>query len=267
MQDVDWDGLRVFQAVARAGSFAGAGQALGMHETTIARAVRRLERQMGQILWRGPEAGVTPEGAVLCAHVNVMADHAVMAQAAVSGRAAPRGAVRLTAVPWVIEAAVVPSWQRVRPRLPDVTLSLIGAHDSLNLLHGEADIALRLARPEVQGDVVVRKLGYVRFVVAGEGDWIGYVPEMAHLPQARWTSEMEGPIGLRVSDQGAVTTAIAAGLGRGWLPTCLATDPDPGFAARARPLWCLTHPRTRHAPAVRAVCDDVLALVAATLCD
>ena len=267
MQDVEWDSLRAFCAVAKAGSFAGAAAQLGRHETTIARQIRALEGQVGHVLWRGPDAGITDEGAVVLRHAEVMAQEAAVMQATLRGRDTPAGHVRLTAVPWVIEAGLIPHVPAWREKVPNVTLSVLGEHDSLSLLHGEADIALRLARPEGEGDVIMRKLGDVPFVVEdGGADWVGYVPEMAHVPQAQWSEDAGGTISLRLSDQAAVTRAVQAGLGRGWVPRCLARCVDPNFEPRSRPLWCLTHPRTRHAPAVRAVCDQLLPLVVRTLC-
>ncbi len=263
MQDISWDDLRVFAAVVETGSFAAAARVLGQHETTVARNVHRLEDRMGQILWRGPEAGVTAEGAVVAEHAAAMAGQAAQARAAMGGQGTLRGAVRLTSVPWLIEAAllpVLPGWQSERPA---IAMSATGGHDSVNLLHGEADIALRLARPETGGDVIARKLCDVPFVVAGDGpEWIGYVPEMQHLPQAQWTQDDGLPVGLRLSDQMAVCAAVRAGLGRAWVPRCLGLSPA-GPEVRTRPLWCLTHPRTRHAPALRAVVETLLPLVVA----
>jgi DNA-binding transcriptional LysR family regulator len=267
MQGADWQDLRVLLAVAQAGSFARAATALGVHETTVARQIRRLERTLRQVLWRGPDAGLTDEGAALVKHAATMADAAAMGQAEVAGAGTPRGAVLLTAVPWVVEAAILPAWAAWRSHAPGTSLSVSSRHDSLNLLQGEADIALRFARPEEDSDIVIRKLGDVPFVVTGQGpDWVGYVPEMAHLPQAGWTQEDGNAIIMRLSDQAAVTRAVASGLGRAWVPACVTDAPDPGFGPRTRPLWCLTHPSTRNAPAVRALCDDFLPLVTRTLC-
>ncbi|WP_415403177.1 LysR family transcriptional regulator [Tateyamaria sp. SN3-11] len=267
MQDLDWDDMRVFHGVAEAGSFARAATALGQHETTVARHVRRLEQRLGHILWRGPEAGVTDEGAALLLHARRMADAAAHAQAELGGRISPQGNVRVTAVPWVVGAGLLPELPVWSQTTPEITLSLLSAHDSLDVLRGDADIALRLARPDAHADVIVRKLCEVPFVVDGTAEpWIGYVPEMAHLPQAQWTDEAADRVSLRLSDQDAVTFAVHLGLGRAWVPHCMARTPDPAFGTRSRALWCLTHPRTRHAPAVRAVCDTLLPLVVRRLC-
>ncbi|MFL4471422.1 LysR family transcriptional regulator [Tateyamaria armeniaca] len=265
MQNQNWDDLRMFHAVAKAGSFAGAAQALDQHETTIARRMRRLEAETGHVLWRGLNAGLTEEGATLLRYVSDMMDAAAQASAALEQPHGPRGQVRLTVVPWLVEAAIIPLWAQWRDQVPDLSLSVLGRHDSLSLMHGEADIALRFARPEAHGDVVIRKLCDVPFVLAGQGPhWVGYVPEMAHLPQAGWGSDAPAT---RLSDQGAVVAAVRAGLGQAWVPRCLSgplTQND--TAPRTRPLWVLTHPRTGKSAGVAAITRGFLPLVVRHLC-
>jgi len=265
MQDVDWDDLRVFRAVADAGSFARAARASGQHETTIARRMRRLERHIGHVLWRGPDAGLTDEGVTLLRHVAAMSEAAGEAHAALDANSGPQGQVCLTAVPWLVEAAILPLWATWRAAAPHLSLSVLGRHDSLSLMHGEADIALRFARPDVHGDVMIRKLCDVPFVLAGQGpDWIGYVPEMAHLPQAAWGDDAPH---LRLSDQAAVTRAVHLGLGQAWVPRCAAGATARADATpRSRPLWVLTHPRSRKNRRIATLTRDFLPIVVRHLC-
>ncbi|MEL6102243.1 MAG: LysR family transcriptional regulator [Pseudomonadota bacterium] len=268
MQDLGWDDMRILHAVARAGSFAKAAEVTGQHETTIARRIRRLERASGHVLWRGPGGGLTEEGRAILAHIEAMQAEATSASRVLSGESAPAGAVRITAVPWLVDAALLPGVGSWRASAPNVRITVIADQANLSLRHGEADIALRLGRPEAEGEVIARKLCDVPFVVAGQGDWVGYVPDMAHLPQAQWTEEGDAALALRVSDINSAHTAVRLGLGRAWLPLCLASDLPVGpDAPRSRPLWCALHPRGRHAPAVRAVVDDLLPLVIRQLQD
>ena len=265
MQDVDWDDLRIFRAVAQAGSFSGAAQALGQHETTIARRIRRLEQVLDHVLWHGPDAGLSDAGAQVLRHVTNMAEAAAQIPVALDGPTGLRGTICLTCVPWLVESALLPIWGHWRQAVPDVTLTVLGRHDSLNLMQGEADIALRFARPDTHGDIVIKKLCEVPFVLAGQGpERIGYVPEMAHLPQAQWSAETPT---LRLSDQAAVIRAVHAGLGQAWVPRCVAHGLAQSDAApRTRPLWLLTHPRARKRAAVDALVQSFLPLVVRHLC-
>ncbi|GGX47042.1 LysR family transcriptional regulator [Tateyamaria omphalii] len=262
MQDWDWGDLRTFQAVARAGSFARAAHATGQHETTIARRVRRLEQVTGHVLWRGSEAGVTGEGDLLLSHIDRMQAEAAAAANALSGRGWPTGSVAITAVPWIIQTAVLPVVGGWPETSPNIRLSLLSDHSNLRLMHGEADIALRMAQPRDEGEAVARKICDVPFAVAGRGDWVGYVDEVAHLPQAQWTEAEAGAVGLRISDIDAAHAAVRQGLGKAWLPMCMTKGlPLTQAKPRSRPLWYMLHPRSRHAPAIRSVVEDVLPLV------
>ncbi|WP_299772436.1 LysR family transcriptional regulator [uncultured Tateyamaria sp.] len=262
MQDWDWDDLRTLQAVARAGSFAKAADEMGRHETTVARRVRRLEQVTGHILWRGADAGSTAEGTLLLSHIDRMQAEAAAAANALSGQGWLTGSVCITAVPWIVESAVLPVVRHWSEKAPNIRLSLLSDHSNLRLMHGEADIALRMAEPRDEGDAVARKICDVPFVVAGCGDWVGYVEEMAHLPQAQWSEAEPGAVCLRVSDVDAAHAAVRQGLGKAWLPLCKTEDlPVTTARRRVRPLWCILHPRSRHAPAIRAVVEGLLPLV------
>lgn len=162
----------------------------------------------------------------------------------------------------MIETVLLPVCRAWQADVPDVRLSLLSDNANLRLMHGDADIALRMARPHDENDAVARKLCDDPFVVAGHGDWIGYVQDMAHLPQAQWTAADPEPVGLRVSDVNAAHAAVRLGMGKAWLPQCQTNGLHVADAApRARPLWCVLHPRSRYAPAVRAVVDHMLPLV------
>lgn len=266
MQDLDWDDLRIFAALVEAGSFAAAATRLGQHETTVARRLRRLEDRMGHVLWLGPEGGLTDAGQRLRDRALAMLDEVRLAQADLSAATGPVGLVRLTAVPWIVDLAVIPQLAAWQAAVPGVELEVRAAHGNLSLLHGEADIALRLGRPAEEADALTYKLCDVPFTPAGSApDWIGYVADMSHLPQARWTDEEAQKLALRVSDQTSAIAAMQAGLGRAWVPVCAVGDAPLGARRESRPLWCVTHPRSRRAPAIRAVIDTLLPLVVSAL--
>ena len=54
---MNWDDLRLFLAVARARSVSGAGAALGMHHTGVARRMARFEQTLGTRLFNKSKAG------------------------------------------------------------------------------------------------------------------------------------------------------------------------------------------------------------------
>lgn len=63
-RDLDWNLLRVFLALAEAGSVTGAGERLGLKQPSVSQALRRLEDRVGaRLIDRGPgRFSLTPEG-------------------------------------------------------------------------------------------------------------------------------------------------------------------------------------------------------------
>ncbi len=108
---LDWNDLRVIRAVARAGSLAGAGRALAMHQTTIGRRLRAAEESLGATLFLRSSAGVvaTAAAAQLFPALDAL-DSAVDAleRRAKSVTAGPGGLVRL-AVTETIAALLLPT--------------------------------------------------------------------------------------------------------------------------------------------------------------
>ncbi|MFC4668185.1 LysR family transcriptional regulator [Seohaeicola nanhaiensis] len=252
MQDPDWNDLRAFLGVVRAGSFVGAGQALGLHETTVARSITRLERQMGRALFLRPRLVLTPFGAAL-RDVLAGVEPAMAGAAALAARGAgASGPVRLAAVHWIVVEVLMPQVAALRARAPEVELTLLSAPDRTEPALGEADLALRFARPQEGTATLARRLATVPFVLCGTGEgWVGYGGGGAQLPQAAWSGQ---PVALRVDDLSGALAAVRAGLGRAHLPVCIAPVGVPSEAGDwSREFWLLRHPARRGDPAMEAV--------------
>src|SRR4029077_11731284 len=98
--DVSWDDLRIFLAVAEAGSVSGAPRQLKLGQPTISRRLAEMEQGMGSRLFaRGVGgAALTSAGERLLAPAKKMAEWAgEVARAAEAGEAVPQGLVRITA--------------------------------------------------------------------------------------------------------------------------------------------------------------------------
>src|SRR5207237_10911567 len=83
---LDWDDLRYFLAVARGGSTLGAGRALRVSQTTVARRVAAFEERLGLVLFERRQAGyaLTPAGEALVPEAEAM-EHAAAAFAEAAG--------------------------------------------------------------------------------------------------------------------------------------------------------------------------------------
>lgn len=253
MQELDWQDLRLFLALTRAGSFAAAARAVGLHETTLARRVARLEQAVGAPLWLPATSGgtATAEGRALAERVACAA-----AELSNDGPSAGSSRVRLSAVPWMA-VLIAERAAGLTASAPGIRLDIEAEPALRDPMRGETDLALRFARPEGPGDLSARRLCDLRFgafaMPGAEGaPWIGYVDAFAHLPQASWHGD--GAEGHRVSDLATARALVAARQGRAFLPLALAPEGAvrlPGEGVR--PLWVLTHPRLRDWSALRSV--------------
>jgi DNA-binding transcriptional LysR family regulator len=268
MQPMQWDDLRVFLALARAGSHQGAARRLGVDPTTIGRRVTALETALGTRLFaRTPErVELTPPGRALLPRAERIETEALEAERALEAadeRVA--GPLRVTATDGVVHYVLLPSLMEFRRAHPLVTLELRIEAQSLDLSRREADIAVRLRRPK-EPALVARRLGSLRWALFASArylerrgiprnldalaghDFVGYDPGL-DLPETRWLERAvrEPRYVVRASSTTAQTRACAEGHGIALLPTFVQSR-EPGLACLlprlvgpSRETWAVMH--------------------------
>ena len=123
-----WDELRVFLAVARAGSASAAAQALGLSQPTVSRRMTALARDLGiELLRKGPRGmELTAEGRRLRADAERVEREVLAALRALDRLdARPTGAVRLTAPEGLGIAVIAPHLESFRREHPGIDLVLV----------------------------------------------------------------------------------------------------------------------------------------------
>lgn len=269
-----WDDYRCFLTLARAGSFSAAARMLHVDHTTVARRIDALEKDLGVKLVErlAREVTLTDTGRKLAAMGDpveeAMAD---IARTAAGAKTDLAGVVHISAPPSLAAMVLAPKLTELRCQYPDIDIVLSGEKGFANLNRREADIALRLSRPQSPG-LVARKLRAIPFFFYAshtyerqeeEWDFIAYDETYDTLPQQAWLLERLGSrrVILRSSDAGAQAQAAASGLGVAVLPDYLG-DSDPRLmrlhsplAPPCRELWMLVHDDIRRVPCVRAVMD------------
>ncbi|KRC04549.1 hypothetical protein ASE11_24410 [Hydrogenophaga sp. Root209] len=177
------------------------------------------------------------------------------------------GEVTITAPPALAAALIAPRLSDLRERYPALQIRLDGDTRNVSLVRREADVAIRLSRPD-DAELVVRKLSTVTFSLYGSpaylasyGEdvraYIGYDSSMDDTPQQTWLLAQSGaaPIVLRSNDLAIQAAAVAAGVGIGVLPDFIGGRaermirlPNTG-AALERDVWIAVHSdyATRHA--------------------
>lgn len=278
--EFNWDDSRVFLAVARAGTLSGAAQAMGIGIASVSRRLDRLEQALAVPLFSRHQSGyrLTDEGEALLARAEALehAGHAFGETANVQGHVA--GRVRLATSDNLAIHFIVPSLKTLLARHPELQVEVLSGVQSVNLHRRDADMAIRMVRPET-GNLTLRRLGSVGFGVYGArsdaGDpngvaaseeYVTWPASHQHLPSAQWiTRKLRGRPGrVEANTLAAQAAAVAAGLGLGVLPHFLAranrlhcVTADIGVA---QPLWLVMHSDLAGSRRVRAVADHLIAL-------
>jgi DNA-binding transcriptional LysR family regulator len=170
----NWDLARAFLAVVDAGSLSGAARALGLTQPTIGRQIEEFEAQLGVPLFTRSRHGVKPTQAALDLrpHVETMAAAMAAMKRAASGEAEEaRGTVRLTASEFMGAAVLPPMLARFHDAHPGVAIELALSNRLSDLLRHEADIAVRMVRPQ-QAALVARHIGRVPISLYAHRDYI-----------------------------------------------------------------------------------------------
>ena len=279
MQVMDWNDLRYILAVSRAGTLAAAARRLAVDQTTVARRLDVVQRALGARLFDRADGALRPTKAGVAAighAVRIEQEVALLEQGTSHVDEKVAGLVRLTAVPLLINRLIMPGVAVLQGHHALLRLELLADLHNLSLTRREADIALRLARPETGRALLARRLGHLDYAVYGlrggrrRMPWITYEEGLTHLPQARWidaAAEDEPRAPLAVNDAEPLLQAVLAGLGKSLLP-CFVADREPRLRrlssaapVLSREVWLLTHNDLRRQARIAAVVDWLADLV------
>jgi DNA-binding transcriptional LysR family regulator len=285
LSTIDWDQVRVFLAVARAGQLAGAAARLGLDVSTVSRRLDRLEADLGVHLFDRTREGTVATAAaeaMLPAAEDMERGLAQFAAAVDAIETTAEGVVRLTAPPGVADAFIAPLLARFHQRFPRVAVELDASVGYADLTRRDADLALRAMRPR-SGDLIAVRVVSTRALPLtspeyaaelgrlkrwSDARWITYGNELAQIPTARWVTEHAGvaPV-LRTSFFPGQVSAAAAGLGimlaseafrfvRRLVPIAISRALQPGWdALPVEELWLVGHRALRTVPRIAALWD------------
>ena len=278
-----WDLYRSFLAVANTGSFTAAARRLETTQPTVGRQIAALEAQLGAALFtRSPRGLVlTSAGQDLVAQAEAMAAAAAAAQRSSSAAAeGESGTVRLAAGDLVGIEVLPPILAEFCQTHPSIEFELVLSSRNEDLLRGNADLAVRLARP-TQQSLLARRLGSVRVGLFAHRRYVerfGLPRTPAELPQHRaigfdrdfHVMQTSGPaaaamrrenFGFRTDSVAAQLAALRAGVGIAGCQLPIARrDPDliPVLESHIlfdREVWLVMHEDLRRLRRVRLLYD------------
>ncbi len=171
---VDWDKLRVFLAVADAGSFTHAGEILHLSQSAVSRQIGALEETLNTALFNRHARGLilTEQGELLYRNVREMAGRLNETEALIAeSKQKPEGPLVVTAPTGLGSSWLTPRIGEFLKKYPDIDVSLILADSDLDLGMREADVAIRLTEP-TQPDLIRRSLMTIHNHVYGSTDYV-----------------------------------------------------------------------------------------------
>lgn len=265
MHDLEtWDDFRLALAIRKAGTLSGAARLLRVNQSTVSRALQRLEQRWGRPLFLNLAGEYRPTpGAEPMLEIAKQMDQLVEGLRWPAEGAGISETVRMTSVEAVVVGYLAPKLAEFRSRYPSIQLELNGSNETFNLLRRNFDVALRLERERKQGNLVQKKLAEFGIGVYGHaaspmGAWIGYEASLAGIPEEKWLrKELKGETPrLRVGSYLSMERAIQEGLGIGLLPFFMG-DKNPQLVRQSgtkpvvtRALWFIAHPEARRRPGV-----------------
>jgi DNA-binding transcriptional LysR family regulator len=159
----DWGLIRSFIATLDQGSLLAAARLLNTSQPTLGRHIAELENQLGVVLFERTGRGLVPTVTALqlAQAARAMESGALQLTRELSGvQVQTVGTVRITASVPVAVHLMPGLLAGMRSALPDIQVELVSSNQVSNLLRREADIAIRMVRPE-QGSLIAKKIGTV----------------------------------------------------------------------------------------------------------
>ncbi|UYK77144.1 LysR family transcriptional regulator [Xanthomonas sacchari] len=185
---IGWELYRSFLAVLEEGSLSAAARALGLTQPTVGRHVAALEQALAVPLFVRSQTGLLPTDAALAlrGHAQAMGSLAASLQRAAGRHGdAVRGTVRIAASEVIGAEVLPPVLAALRRAHPHLRLELVLSNRVQDLLHREADVAVRMTRP-TQDVLVARRVGEVAVALFAHQDYVdrhGLPQALEELPQ------------------------------------------------------------------------------------
>ncbi|ATB29516.1 LysR family transcriptional regulator [Melittangium boletus] len=282
MQATSWDDLRFFLAVVRHGTLATAARELGVNASTAGRRIQALEKSLRVRLFLRTREGLWPSTAGELLRQRLETLEPELARL-LSGELTPAetvaGTVRIATTEALATYLVDRGLCSLKDEHPGLRLEILGGNRTVDMSRGEADIAVRLIRPE-GANLKVRQLQSQSYAVYGAASYLrqrgrprserelaGHDVlvvggELGALAEARWMEGQQGTrIILRTNSMSALVAGVCKGVGLAVLPAGWAQmEPDlerlfdvPELPRR--PVWLVIQSEAWERAAVRVVAN------------
>jgi DNA-binding transcriptional LysR family regulator len=277
---MNWDDVRIFLAVARAGQILGAARRLGLNHATVSRRVVALEDALKTKLFRRLTTGseLTSAGERFLGIAERMESDMIAARAEVAGEEDEiSGTVRIGAPDGFGVAFLAPRLGALTAQYPGLAIQLVPVPRSFSLSRREADIAITVERP-TEGRLVASKLVDYTLGLYASRDYmeehglpgsadelsshrlVGYVRDLVFSPSLDYAGDFaaEWRASFSISSALGQVAAVRSGAGIGILHTFIARTvpelvPVPAAPPIQRAYWLVYHETVRPLKRIQAV--------------
>ena len=279
----EWSDFRILIALAHGGSVAGAARELGIDGSTVSRRLSALEDGLGArlIVRGGREFAWTEEGRAALAAAEAM-ESAVggAVRACRDAKLEASGAVRISLSPAFVPIVLNRMLPGLRETQPSLRLDIRGDYRQVDLVKGEADIAVRMVRPTETGLVSRRTFEagwcvYTSINYAGtrgtpanaaglaEHHLVLFDETMHSVEPLRWMEQHRGANFVRVDNLEIACQLITAGSGIGVLPALFEANTSGLLRVFPEPVttntgWVVYHEAARDKARVRAAVNALV---------
>jgi DNA-binding transcriptional LysR family regulator len=277
-------------AIWRAGSLSAAAKRRGVAISTISRRIEALEIALKLRLVDRQAKGtrLTKHGEEIAKAAEPMAEQLARVSRLADGLGSEGGTlpVRLSATEFVISDVLAPALPRLWARGGDFPLHLQSQGDVVSLAARDADLAVRMSRPE-GASLIIRKLPALQLGFFASADYVGdrdsvkldlrreklliYDDSYGRLPELDWLDALglRASVAMRTGSTRGLMTAALAGAGVALLPKAIAgrepslVEIEAGSAPPPRTPWLIVHRDLRSQPSIRLVHKWVIETFAA----
>ena len=171
---MDWDKLRIFHAVADAGSLTHAGDSLHLSQSAVSRQIRALEEALNTTLFHRHARGLilTEQGELLFDATQSMNKRIDAATARIrDSEEEVFGELKVTTTYGFGALWLAPRLTKLYEKYPDLNIDLMLEERVLDLPMREADVAIRMKEPS-QADLVRKRLMSIRMRLYASPDYL-----------------------------------------------------------------------------------------------
>jgi DNA-binding transcriptional LysR family regulator len=278
---MQWSLIETFIRVAQHGSLSSAAKTLHISQPTLSRQVQALEEELGFPVFVRHARGLslTDRGQALLARAEQLDGEVQQLLLQAKGlRQDPAGVVRISASEPIAVFALPKPIATLRRMHPKIDIELVVDNSPANLSRREADVAVRMFRPE-QLDLVCKKVSSIEMGLFGSAEYVAHHGAPKDLQDARghtligfdrdssWLETIrrfglkEKDFRFRCDSMVAHLEAMRAGVGLGAIhlslarrfPELLRVIPELTFADTG--IWLVVHADVQKNPAIRVVLE------------